>query len=33
MSRLPPAERYAELRAFFEKIGGSQFSPVVLTKK
>lgn len=30
---LVPAAQYAELRAFFEKIGGSQAAPVVLVKK
>jgi hypothetical protein len=30
---LVPAAQYAELRAFFDKIGGSQAAPVVLTKK
>jgi len=30
---LVPAAQYAELRAFFDKIGGSQAAPVVLIRK
>ena len=30
---LVPAAQYAELRAFFDKIGGSQAAPVVLIKR
>jgi hypothetical protein len=30
---LVPAAQYAELRAFFDRIGGSQAAPVVLMKK